>query len=80
MRTRRVATEIKSGSGLSVLVPVVSESYALVTLAARGIAVRAGSKFSIKPTNSIRVATSILRLSDVERIAKAIQAAAAAPR
>lgn len=72
--------EIDAGDGLSVLVPVVSENFALVTLAARGIAVYAGSKFSMQPTNSIRVATSILRLSDVERVAKAIQAAAAAPR
>lgn len=78
LRKRHI--EIDAGHGLSVLVPVVEENFALVTLASRGIAVHPGSKFSTKPTNSIRVGTSVLRLQDVERVAGAIQAAAATPR
>lgn len=72
--------EINEGEGLSVLIPVESESFALVTLASRGIAVSAGSRFSTKPINSIRVATSVLQLSDVDRVAGAISVAAATPR
>lgn len=72
--------EINAGDGLSVLVPVVDENFALVTLASRGIAVHPGSKFSLRQIDSIRVATSVLRLSDVDRVASAIQAAAAMPR
>jgi DNA-binding transcriptional MocR family regulator len=63
---------IEAGFGLSVLIPVISESFALVTLASRGIAVAPGAKFSTRPTNSIRVGTSILREDDVARVAEAI--------
>ena len=73
--TRR-GVAIDAGHGLSVLIPVASESYALVTLAARGIAVHAGAKFSTRQTNSIRVATSILREEDVEYVADCIALAA----
>jgi len=72
--------EFEAGDGLSVLVPVISESYALVTLAAHGIAVHPGSKFSLKPANTIRVATSVMPLRETERVARAIQAACAVPR
>ncbi|MEO5324013.1 PLP-dependent aminotransferase family protein [Mesorhizobium sp. CC13] len=72
--------EINEGEGLCVLIPVESENFALVTLASRGIAVSAGSRFSMKPINSIRVATSVLQSSDVQRVAGAIAAAAATPR
>lgn len=41
-------------------VPVVSEPFAMVTLAARNIAVNPGSKFSVLPSSHIRVATSTL--------------------
>jgi DNA-binding transcriptional MocR family regulator len=51
---------IPPGDGLCIWVPVESEQYALVTLAARGIAVHPGTKFSVRPTDHIRVATSIL--------------------
>jgi DNA-binding transcriptional MocR family regulator len=71
---------IATGDGLSVLVPVMSENFALITLASRGIAVHPGSKFSMKPINFIRVATSVLQLPDVERVAAAIEVAAAVPR
>lgn len=72
--------EINEGQGLSVFVRVESETFALVTLASRGIAVSAGSRFSLKPVNAVRVATSVLQLSDVDRVAGAISAAAATPR
>lgn len=82
-RRERLASElekrdvrIEAGHGLSVLIPVASESYALVTLAARGIAVHAGAKFSTRQTSAIRVATSILRGGDVERVADCIALAA----
>lgn len=64
--------EFHVGHGLSVLIPVVQESYALVTLASRGIAVLAGGKFSTKATNSIRVATSILPEEKVAHVAESI--------
>jgi DNA-binding transcriptional MocR family regulator len=64
--------QIETGFGLSVFIPVVSESYALVTLAARGIAVYAGAKFSTLPTSAIRVATSVLREEHVGHAAASI--------
>jgi DNA-binding transcriptional MocR family regulator len=51
---------IEDGDGLSLWVPVVSEPFAMVTLAARNIAVNSGSKFCIAHSNNIRVATSML--------------------
>lgn len=47
-------------NGLCLWVPVESEPFAMVTLAARGIAVEPGEKFSVTPVNHIRVATSCL--------------------
>ena len=51
---------IPPGDGLSIWVPVGSEQFALVTLAARRIAVLPGSKCAVMPTRHIRVATAIL--------------------
>ncbi|EJL50537.1 transcriptional regulator with HTH domain and aminotransferase domain-containing protein [Rhizobium sp. CF122] len=51
---------IEDGEGLSLWVPVVSEPFAMVTLAARNIAVNSGSKFCVAHSNNIRVATSML--------------------
>lgn len=48
------------GAGLCAWVPVSSEPFAMVTLAARGIAVHPGAKFSLLPGNYLRVATAIL--------------------
>lgn len=55
------------GSGLCAWVPVASEPFAMVTLAARGIAVHPGAKFSIMPSAHLRIATAILsdRINDV---------------
>lgn len=72
----RRGVEIRAGNGLSVLIPVVQESYALVTLASRGIAVHAGGKFSLGATNSIRLATSILPQDKVVQVAASIVLAA----
>lgn len=49
------------GEGLCLWVPVRSEQFALVTLAARGIAVLPGSKCSLRQPNHIRVGTSMLK-------------------
>ncbi|ASR10214.1 MULTISPECIES: PLP-dependent aminotransferase family protein [Rhizobium] len=51
---------IPAGQGLCLWVPVVSEPFAMVTLAARNIAVNPGNKFSVLPSSHIRVATSTL--------------------
>jgi DNA-binding transcriptional MocR family regulator len=58
LRARNVAVD--DGAGLCSWVPVSSEPFAMVTLAARGIAVQPGAKFSISPSNYIRVATGNL--------------------
>jgi DNA-binding transcriptional MocR family regulator len=66
---------VPSGGGLCAWVPVASEPFALVTLAARGIAVHPGKKFAVQPTNHLRVATS--NLTDrYEEVADAIALAA----
>lgn len=65
-----------AGSGLCLWVPVESEPFAMVTLAARNIAVVPGGKFSILPSHHLRVATS--RLSD--RCAEAADAITLAHR
>ncbi|MDR3433955.1 MAG: aminotransferase class I/II-fold pyridoxal phosphate-dependent enzyme [Rouxiella aceris] len=58
--------------GLAVWIPVPSEQFALVTLAARGIAVLPGERSRIGPGQFIRVSTSQLQLDQVEIIADAI--------
>ena len=59
------------GAGLCAWVPVSSEPFAMVTLAAHGIAVHPGAKFSILPTYYLRVATATL--SDrYEKVAESI--------
>jgi len=69
LRERGVQT--MPGSGLCLWVPVQSEPFAMVTLAARNIAVVPGNKFSILPSAHIRVATSKLT-SDHAQVAEAI--------
>ena len=46
--------------GLCLWIPVRSEQFALVTLAAHGVAVLPGSKCSLSQPNHIRVGTSTL--------------------
>ena len=62
---------VSQGHGLSAWVPVSSEPFAMVTLAARGIAVLSGAKCSVLPTSHIRVATSRLR-GNATKVAEAI--------
>jgi DNA-binding transcriptional MocR family regulator len=52
--------DLPAGDGLCVWIPVESEQFALVTLAAHGIAVLPGTKCSVRPTRHVRVATSVL--------------------
>lgn len=68
----RRGVEIDAGFGISVFIPVPSESYALVTLAARGFAVSPGTKYSMRPTSAIRIATGILQDEIQEPVAEAI--------
>ncbi|CAN7673320.1 PLP-dependent aminotransferase family protein [Pararhizobium sp. LjRoot238] len=76
LRARNVAVE--DGMGLCSWVPVSSEPFAMVTMAARGIAVHPGAKFSISPSNHIRVATG--NLSDrCEEVADGIALACTPP-
>jgi len=64
------------GEGLCAWVPVSSEPFAMVTLAAHGIAVHPGAKFSNLPTYHLRIATATL--SDrYEFVANSIALAAA---
>lgn len=64
------------GSGLCAWVPVASEPFAVVTLAARGIAAHPGTKFSMMQSQHLRVATAILT-DRCEEVADAIALAAA---
>ncbi len=75
---RERGIDVQHGSGLCAWVPVASEPFAMVTLAARGIAVHPGAKFSILPSAHLRVATAILsdRLNEVaDSIALAVSPA-----
>lgn len=58
-------------SGLCCFLPVASEQFAMITLAARNIAVAPGSKFSVRPMNAVRIATSILQDEHIEEVANA---------
>ena len=63
------------GAGLCAWIPISSEPFAMVTLAARGIAVSPGAKFSILPSNHLRVVTATLS-ERLEEVADAIALAA----
>lgn len=70
--------EAYRGDGLCIWLPVASESFALVTLAAHGIAVLPGEKSFLGGSGYIRVGTSLLD-ADYEKVARAIALAAAEP-
>lgn len=63
---------VPAGGGLCLWLPVASESFATVTLAARNIAINPGRKFSLLPGDHIRVATSTLGEDRWESVADAI--------
>lgn len=73
LRERNV--EAASGGGLCAWVCVSSEPFAMVTMAARGIAVHPGAKFSILPSSHLRVATATLS-NRCKEVADAIALAA----
>lgn len=58
--------------GLSVWIPVESEQYAMITLAARGIAVLPGERCSISSRQFIRVSAALLPVAQLDSIADAI--------
>ncbi|MGC6386076.1 aminotransferase class I/II-fold pyridoxal phosphate-dependent enzyme [Ewingella sp. S1.OA.A_B6] len=58
--------------GLSILIPVPSEQFALVTLAARGIAVLPGERSRTGTGQFIRISTSQLKTEQIDIIADAI--------
>ncbi|KLU28100.1 hypothetical protein EOS_00810 [Caballeronia mineralivorans PML1(12)] len=60
---------------LCIWLPVADQQFALVTLAARGIAVQPGSRFQVAPRPHIRVATSF-KMDQVDAIADALAQAA----
>lgn len=57
--------------GLCCFIPVESEQFALITLAARSIAVAPGTKFSVRSISAIRLATSTLQDHQIEVVANA---------
>ncbi|WP_336754854.1 aminotransferase-like domain-containing protein [Pantoea sp. USHLN298] len=58
--------------GLSLYIPVASEQFAMITLAARGIAVLPGERCSLGTTQFIRVSIASLRDEQREMIAEAL--------
>lgn len=58
--------------GLSLYIPVSSEQFAMITLAARGIAVLPGERCRLGPTQFIRVSIASLRDEQREMIAEAL--------
>ncbi|GHC70123.1 PLP-dependent aminotransferase family protein [Limoniibacter endophyticus] len=74
---RKRGIVLRPGNGLCHWIPVASEQFAIVTLAARNIAVNPGSKYSLEPVNHIRVSTSTLDPSLHEDVAEAISLASA---
>lgn len=72
LRARGIALPPPSNDGLSIWLPVESERFALVTLAARRIAVAAGSKYTLFDNQDhIRLGTGCLT-DNVEAVADAI--------
>ncbi|WP_077118357.1 aminotransferase-like domain-containing protein [Agrobacterium rosae] len=70
LRLRGIETH--SGGGLCLWLPVASETFATVTLAARNIAINPGKKFTLLPGDHIRVATSTLTEEKWDSVADAI--------
>jgi len=62
---------IADRDGLCLWIPVKSEQFAVVTMAARGIAILPGRKCTIRHSEHIRVATSLLT-AEVETVADAL--------
>lgn len=69
---RGVGIAVSSGEGLCLTAQVAVESYAMVTLAAHGIAVQPGSKSSLGRTDYIRIATGVLSEGHLPRVVRAV--------
>ncbi|WP_337023522.1 MULTISPECIES: aminotransferase-like domain-containing protein [unclassified Pantoea] len=63
---------LEERDGLSVQIPVESEQYAMITLAARGIAVLPGERCCLNGEPFIRVSASLLPFDQLESIADAL--------
>lgn len=78
---RRRDMVVPASAGMNLWLPVADERYALITLAAHGISVMAGSRFGgTAAADHIRVSTSLLDEDETERVAEAIAIAAAGPK
>ncbi|SOH93904.1 DNA-binding transcriptional regulator, MocR family, contains an aminotransferase domain [Monaibacterium marinum] len=76
---RQRGVDVADGSGLCLFAPVHSETFALITLAAHGIAVVPGASFSTEPTGHIRIGTSNLCEDKCHWLADIVALAAAEP-
>ncbi|MCB2130567.1 MAG: PLP-dependent aminotransferase family protein [Rhodobacteraceae bacterium] len=73
---RRRGIDVGDGGGLCLFAPVQSETFALITLAAHGIAAISSDNFALEPSGHIRCATSRLAGKNVVEVANAICRAA----
>ncbi|MBE5252540.1 PLP-dependent aminotransferase family protein [Mixta mediterraneensis] len=64
--------ELEARDGLSIYIPVVSEQFAMITLAARGIAVLPGERCRLGPTQFIRVSIASMNEQQLDMIANAL--------
>ncbi|WP_417601458.1 PLP-dependent aminotransferase family protein [Pararhodobacter oceanensis] len=76
---RERGIDVPDGAGLSLYLPVHSETFALITLAAHGISALAGESFSLAPTGHIRLGTGRLDLGEIPALADIAKLAAATP-
>lgn len=77
LRARGIACP--DGAGLCLYMPVHSETFAMITLAAHGISVVPGEYFSMQPSGHIRVGTGLLSSDNCELVADVLALAAAEP-
>ncbi|MCZ4059018.1 aminotransferase class I/II-fold pyridoxal phosphate-dependent enzyme [Pantoea sp. LMR881] len=63
---------LEARDGLSIYIPVLSEQFAMITLAARGIAVLPGERCRLGPVQFIRVSIASLHEQQLEMIASAL--------
>lgn len=76
---RNRGIDVPDGGGLSLFMPVHSETFALITLAAHGISALPGRNFSLSATGHIRLGTGRLSTAECEAVADVACLAAARP-
>lgn len=69
---------VPGGDGLCLWMPVPSEQYAMVTLAARGVAVLPGARFCVHSGQYLRIATSLLS-EHIDEVAEALSLSSKQP-